>query len=84
MVCPSCLCIFTTVGPYIDHHPDQCNKPPSSKIEKLLDRATVSELALLLWRNAVVAELAKLPSGEKFSNIIYSSIVSLVHNLTMC
>ena len=82
MVCPSCLRIFTTVGPYIDHYP-QCTKPPSSKIEKLLDRATVSELALLLWRDAFVAQIAKLPSGEKFSNDIYSSIVSLLHNLIL-
>jgi hypothetical protein len=77
MVCTSCLRIFSTVGPYIDHYP-QCTKPPSSKIEKQLDRATVSELALLLWRNAFVAQIAKLPSGDKFSNNVHLAIVNLL------
>ena len=58
---------FSTIGPYVGHYPT-CTVTPSSEIEKQIERATVSELALLLWRNTFVAQIENLPAGEIFSN----------------
>ena len=65
MICTSCLTIFTAFGPYFDHH-QRCTDPPSRNLVHQYDQALVNELALLLWRNAVVAEVQKLPNGQKF------------------
>ena len=65
MICTSCLRTFTALGPYVDHY-KKCTDPPSKNLIHYDDQALVNELALLIWRNVVVAEVQKLPNGQKF------------------